>query len=71
MKLNKNEAAAYTVMIQKIFSLPKGKYHFRDFAAPAPACPRLARKLFEETVAGNIACLQLIGSKSADGYIKI
>ena len=71
LKLNNNEAAAYTVMIQKILSLPKGRYHFRNFAAPAPACPRLARKLFEETAAGNIACLRLIGGKSADGYIKI
>ena len=71
IKLNRNEAAAYTVMIKKILSLPKGQYYFRTFAAPLPSSPRLARKLFEETAAGNIACLRLVGSKSANGYIKI
>lgn len=68
--LNIAETVEYKKVLNTISSLPPGNYLPRDFFKPRPAVPRIARRLYEEVVAGNIEGLSLVGNTSAEGYIK-
>ena len=69
IKLNQNELKAYNDILNRIQTLPVGKYNAKDFFNGAPTCPRIVRRLFEDVKKGKIARIVLAGKKSADGYL--
>lgn len=71
VSLNATETSAYRDKISRVIpTLKPGIYMFRDFFVGGPTCPRLARKLYEDVVSGNIyRNFTLVGSYSREGYI--
>lgn len=69
IKLNQNELKTYNDILNRIQTLPVGKYNAKDFFNGAPTCPRIVRRLFEDVEKGEIDRIALAGKKSADGYL--
>lgn len=53
IKLNQNELKAYNDILNRIQTLPVGKYNAKDFFNGAPTCPRIVRRLFEDVKKGK------------------
>lgn len=46
-----------------------GTYSIKDFFAPDPSVPRIARKFYEDVVNGRFSNVSLIGTLSNEGYV--
>lgn len=69
IRLTNDEQRVFTDIINNVIpNLIAGNYFAKDFFGTEPTCSRVVRRLYEEVVAGNIARVSLIGSKSAEGY---
>lgn len=69
MKLNNYEKIIYNGIVDVIIpTMSPGIYTARDFFGTQPATPRIVRYLYEQTKAGNINHLSLVGTHSAEGY---
>ena len=69
VKLNEREMRTYTHIITQVIPyLAPGDYAAKAFFGNEPTVARVVRRLREETVAGNIPRVSLIGSESAEGY---
>ena len=59
----------FTNIINQIIpNLPAGIYMARDFFGNDSTSPGVVRRFYEETLAGNISRVTLIGNTSAEGY---
>ncbi len=67
--LNSDEMKVYELIINHVIpGLTPGNYKARDFFNGNPTVPRIVRRIYEETKAGNLSGLELAGRKSVDGY---
>lgn len=67
--LNSDEMKVYELIINDVIpGLMPGDYKAREFFNGNPTVPRIVRRIYEETKAGNLSGLSLVGRKSADGY---
>lgn len=69
IKLTNDEYKVYMNIANNVIpGLTAGKYYAKDFFGSEPTCARVVRRLYEEVVAGNVARVSLVGTKSAEGY---
>lgn len=67
--LTTDEMKVYNMIVNHVIpGLKPGDYKARDFFNGNPTVPRIVRRIYEETKAGNLSGLSLVGQKSADGY---
>ena len=67
--LTPNEQKKFDEIVTNVIpNLSTGKYMAKDFFGKEPVSPRIVRRIYEETVNGNIPRVSLIGKKSEEGY---
>lgn len=58
----------YNKIVNVIPGLATGTYHFRDFFKGQVTSPRIARRFYEDVMAGVFPRISLVGTLSREGY---
>jgi len=68
--LNSDELREYNNKVVNVIpTLPPGTYFIKDFFGSDPSVPRIARKFYEDVVAGIYPNVSLAKKRSRDGYV--
>jgi hypothetical protein len=68
--LNYDEQSTYnTKFVVAVKTLNPGTYFIKDFFGSDPSVPRIAKKFYEDVVAGLYPNVSLVNKRSREGYV--